>query len=258
MRTYVECIPCFVRQTLEAVRCVTDDERVQEEALREVSGEEDPYRVLKVRTNVMALRLYPGLKELVEGSGEPLEAGVRLAIAGNVIDFGIRGKLEESDLRQGVEEALQAPLEGGALEEFGKAMERAERIMYVGDNAGEIVLDRLLIEQMPRQKVTFVVRGRPVINDATMEDAREVGMTEIVEVIDDGSDAPGTLLETCSGEFRRRFEEADVIVAKGQGNYEALSEARKEIFFALKAKCPVIARDLGCEVGEMIFRRKEA
>jgi len=283
MRTYLECIPCFVRQTLEALRFVTEDEGVQEKALREVirqvsemdlgksppvmgqrihrvirevSGDEDPYRVVKVHFNLSALRLYPELKELVEGSGDALEAGVRLAIAGNVIDFGIQGSVEEADVREAIEEALEAPLERGPLEYFGEAMERAEKMLYLGDNAGEIVFDRLLIEQMPREKVTYVVRGGPVINDATMEDARETGLMEIVEVIDNGSDAPGTILETCSDGFRKRFDEADLIVAKGQGNYETVSEAPKEIFFALKAKCPVIARDLGCEVGEMIFRRK--
>ena len=113
----------------------------------------------------------------------------------------------------------------------------------------EIVFDRLLIEQLPREKVTLVVRGAPVSNDATMIDAEDTGLTKLLEVIDNGSDAPGTILDDCSHAFRERFDSADLIIAKGQGNYESLSEVEKDIYFLLKAKCPVIARDLGCEVG---------
>ena len=116
----------------------------------------------------------------------------------------------------------------------------------------------MLIEQLPVEKVTVAVKGTPVINDATIEDAKAVGLTDIVEVIDNGSDGPGTILESCSRAFTDVFANSDLIIAKGQGNYETLSEVDKNIFFILKAKCPVIAKDLGCEVGEMILRRKEA
>jgi len=142
--------------------------------------------------------------------------------------------------------------------EFRDAVRRAENILYLADNAGEIVLDRLLIGQLPVERVTVVVKGEPVINDATMDDAIIAGLPKIVEVIDNGSDAPGTILETCSQAFRNRFENTDLIIAKGQGNYETLSDANKNIFFILKAKCPIIARDLGCEIGEMILRKSEA
>jgi uncharacterized protein with ATP-grasp and redox domains len=144
------------------------------------------------------------------------------------------------------------------VEAFRNAVSQAERILYLTDNAGEIVLDRLLIEQLPTEQVTVAVKGAPVINDATMEDALLAGLPRIVEVIDNGSDAPGTILEACSQAFRERFEDADLIVSKGQGNYETLSDSDKNIFFILKAKCPVIAKDLGCEVGAMILRRSRA
>ena len=115
-------------------------------------------------------------------------------------------------------------------------------------------------EQVVRQvlRLTVVVKGEPVINDATIEDAQFAGLSRIVEVIDNGSDGPGTILESCSDYFRQRFAGADLIVAKGQGNYETLSDVKKNIFFILKAKCPVIARDLGCKVGEMIFQKSKA
>ena len=115
-----------------------------------------------------------------------------------------------------------------------------------------------MIEQLPCEKVTVVVKARPVINDATAEDAELAGLSRIVEVIDNGSDAPGTILQTCSQKFRKRFADADLIIAKGQGNYETLSDEGKNIFFILKAKCPVIAGELGCEIGDMILRRSRA
>ncbi len=121
--------------------------------------------------------------------------------------------------------------------------------MYLADNAGEIAFDRLLIEQLPANRVALVVRGGPIINDATLVDARAVGLHEIVEVIDNGSDAPGTILEDCSAAFRERFEQADLVIAKGQGNFETLSDVRRPIRFLLKAKCPVIARHAGVPMG---------
>jgi uncharacterized protein with ATP-grasp and redox domains len=125
----------------------------------------------------------------------------------------------------------------------------------LADNAGEIVVDRLLIERLPAKHVTVAVRGSPVINDATLADAGYAGIPEVAEVIDNGSDAPGTILDDCSDLFRHRFDEADLIIAKGQGNYETLSEVDKDIYFLLKAKCPVIARDIGCPEGAMVLER---
>ena len=276
-------MPCVLSQALEAVRFVTDDEAVHEKVLRGVlrmvstmdlskppiamgqhvhrlirglADDDDPYREVKDRFNRAALCLYPELKQRVERSPDPLETAVRLAIAGNVIDFGMNRNLQESDVHAAIEQATEAPIDQDTIGTFRKAMSDASSILYLGDNTGEIVFDRLLVEQMPLEKVTFVVRGSPVINDATMDDARAAGLAEIVEVIDNGSDAPGTLLESCSEVFRKRFEAADLILSKGQGNYETVSHIPKKIFVLLKAKCPVIARDLGCEVGTMLFRRK--
>jgi len=285
MQIYLDCIPCFLRQTLDAARLATDDEQIHEQVvrnvlrlaadldmsqsppaigqqihrlIRELVGEEDPYHRIKKRFNDLALKLYPELRMQIVGSDERLETAIRLAIAGNIIDFGVKSSLEEADLETAISESLAADFQSAQLESFQDSVTKAEEILYLCDNAGEIVFDRLLIEQLPYEKVTVVVKGRPVINDATMEDANVAGLTRIVEVIDNGSDAPGTILESCSEEFRRRFAEADLIIAKGQGNYETLSDVEKDMFFILKAKCPVIARDLGCEVGEMILRKSEA
>jgi len=281
VKSCLDCIPCFLRQALESARMATDDETVHEQVIREVllavpeadmrqsppamgqrihrlirelTGETDPYREIKDRFDQVALGLYPELKGRVEGSAHPIETAVRLAIAGNIIDCGVNNDLDETRVRDAVERAFAAPLNGD-MSDFVGAISAAEDILYLADNAGEIVFDRLLIEQLPREKVTVVVRGGPVINDATMDDALVAGLPDLVEVIDNGSDAPGTILEDCSGDFRQRFNEAGLVIAKGQGNYETLSEADKDVFFLLLIKCPVIARDIGCEVGALVLRR---
>lgn len=281
MRTYFECVPCFVRQTLDAVRFVTEDETIHERVLRQVlhrastmdlrvsppamgryihrlirdlTGNTDPYQRVKDQSNRLALELYPTLQEKVERSPRPLDTAVRLAIAGNVIDFGVNSHFDDSLLHAAIEHSLTAPLSESAVDRFQQAVGRAEGILYLADNAGEIVFDRLLIERMPMDKVTFAVKGSPIINDATLADAQAAGVADLVEVVDNGSDAPGTILDTCSDSFRARFGAADLVVAKGQANYETLSDAAANVFFLLKAKCPVIARDLDCDVGSLVLQ----
>ena len=282
MHIFLDCVPCFVRQALDAARLATDDKTIHEQVLRkvlilakdldmnqsppvmgqkihrlirELVGTEDPYRDVKRRFNNVALVLYPKMRTHIIDSKNKLETAIRLAIAGNIIDFGVNSKLQESELEKTISECLAAEFSDMQSGPFEQALNEAEKILYIADNAGEIIFDRLLIEQLPIEKVAVVVKGSPVINDATMEDAVLAGLHRIVEVIDNGSDGPGTILETCSEVFLDRFKDADLVIAKGQGNYETLSDIDKNIFFVLKAKCPVIAQDLRCDVGEMIFRK---
>lgn len=280
MRTYFDCIPCFVRQVLDSVRMTTDDEQIQEKVLREalylgskmdlsqsppamaqeihrfireITGVKDPYLEVKNHFNKLALQMYPELRQRVESSEDPLATAVRLAIAGNIIDFGVDSEVEQSRVERTIAESLTEPLDMDALESFRKATAGAENILYIGDNAGEIVFDRLLIERLPQENITFVVRGSPILNDAIMEDAQITGLTDIVEVIDNGSDAPGTILERCSEAFCRRFDESDLVIAKGQGNYETLSDVDKDVFFMVRPKCKVLAEHLGCEIGSSVL-----
>jgi uncharacterized protein with ATP-grasp and redox domains len=263
------------------VRLVTNDREIHERLLREVlraasemdlrqsppamgqrihrlirglTGQSDPYRKMKDRSTRLALELYPELRARVRASSRPLETALRLAIAGNVIDMGVKAHFDESELHEAIENSLSAPLDGD-VRAFAEALSNACTILYLVDNAGEIAFDRLLLERMPVEKVTVAVRGFPVINDVTIADTQAAGIPGLVEVIDNGSDAPGTILDDCKDEFRARFAQADLVIAKGQGNYETLNEVEKDIFFVLKAKCPVIARDLGCRVGSLILRR---
>jgi damage-control phosphatase, subfamily I len=282
MKTYFDCIPCFLRQALDIARLVTDDEDIHEQVLKEtlylvskmdlkksppqmskrihelirnLTENLDPYKEIKLRFNEFALGVYAQSKKLIEESDDPLETAVRLAIAGNIIDFGVKSSLENHHVQEALDQALTGDMDPNAFGEFKRAIEKADNILYLGDNAGEIVFDKLLIEQLPKHKVTFVVRGRPIINDVTMADAKYVGLTDLVEVIDNGDDAPGTILDSCSESFRQRFKQADLVISKGQGNYETLSEYKKNIFFILKAKCPVISRHLECEPGAMVLCR---
>jgi len=279
MKTFLDCIPCFVRQALDSVRLITDDENIHEEVLRNVldlagkmdlhqspaamgrhihqhirqlTGTNDPYRKIKDRFNQLALSLLPDLKSRIQKSSTPLETAVRLAIAGNIIDFGVTSQLDDSHVLDAIEHSVTAPLNGD-IDKFSTAVRDANRILYLADNTGEIVFDRLLLEQLPTSKITVVVKGSPIINDATMIDAKTTGITDIVDVIDNGSDAPGTILKTCSEPFQKRFAAADLIIAKGQGNYETLSDVNKHIFFLLKAKCSVIAEHIGCSLGSLVL-----
>jgi len=279
MKTYLDCIPCFIQQALSAARHVSGDPEVQEQIirevlghvgtidfnappplmgqffhrrLREITGIPDLYKAEKEMQNRLALNLLPNLKKQIEAAKEPLLLAVRLAIAGNIIDLGANGNLTVAAVHDAVNQALNEPLEGN-WEEFRQAVDKARNILYLADNAGEIAFDRLLIEQISPERVTLVVRGAPVINDATMLDARTVGLHEIVEIIDNGSDAPGTVLSDCSPEFVERFEAADLIVAKGQGNFETLSNEPRNIFFLFKVKCPVFAIHIGQPVGTQVL-----
>jgi len=275
MITSVDCVPCFVRQALEAARVVSDNPAVREHVLRDVlrmvaeagwrqpppvlgqrihrrlrelTGNPDPYRAAKERFNRLALDLLPELTARIRKAADPFELAVRLAAAGNIIDLGAKTGLDDGDVRAGLELALTDPM-AGDLDSFRAATRTAAGILYLADNAGEIVFDRLLIEQLPAGRVTVAVRGAPVINDATRADAIAADLDRIAEIIDNGSDAPGTVLEDCSPEFRARFGRAGVIIAKGQGNFETLCSARANIFFLLKIKCPVVAAQTGIELG---------
>jgi uncharacterized protein with ATP-grasp and redox domains len=283
MKTFLDCVPCFVRQALDAARMISTDPAVHEQILREVlgwasrldlnqpppvlgqrihrrlreiTGVTDPYRAAKERLNRMAKGLLDELKAEIESAQDPLAIAVRLAIAGNVIDMGLNGNVTESDVRRSVHQALTAPF-AGELDDLRRSVAEARSILYLADNAGEIAFDRLLIEQLPAQRVTLAVRGAPVINDATRADAQAVGLDQIVEVIDNGSDAPGTVLTDCSEEFRRRFAKADLILAKGQGNFETLSDEPDNIFFLFQAKCPTVAAHIGLPIGTHVLMRSQ-
>ncbi|MEO5358406.1 MAG: ARMT1-like domain-containing protein [Nitrospirae bacterium YQR-1] len=214
---------------------------------------EDPYRVLKKQYNEIALSLYPKLRSRVLNHENPLWIASRLAIAGNIIDFGI---YQNIDIEGTVERALRDHIEVDHFQCFSKEIQKHREILYLLDNAGEIVFDLLLIEVLTGmgKAVTAVVKGAPVINDVTMEDARDVGLTDMCRVIDNGSDAVGTLTEFCSSAFVDEFNRHGLIISKGQGNFETLIETDKNNFFLFQAKCDVVAKALKLQTGAMLLK----
>ena len=178
---------------------------------------------------------------------------VRLAIVGNIIDLGPRDHFSPGDLDAALKQAVETPLPAKAISELREAVAQAGSILYLADNAGEIVFDRLLLRQLPMEQVTLAVRGGATINDATRKDAREAGVDKLVTVIDNGTRIPGTYLPLCSEPFRQQFEKADLIISKGQGNYETLMSCKKpSLFFLFKVKCVGVSRYTGLPVGSMV------
>jgi len=280
MKTYLDCYPCFMRQALEAARMAGADEDQQRVVLnhvldalkqldlsstppemgdkihrlvREVTGSEDPYRAVKENSTRQALALYPRLKALVSEAPDPLDRAVRLAIAGNIIDLGPAG---EYDLWATIERVMAQPFAIDDSAAFRDMLIKTEWVLYLADNAGETVFDRVLIETIG-QPVVYAAKGGPILNDATVNDTLAAGLDEVAEVISTGSDAPGTILDRCTEDFRRLYDQAELIIAKGQANYETLSTERKSIFFLLQTKCPVIARDVGVPTGSIVLKRGE-
>jgi len=278
MKVYLDCYPCFFDQILKTSRKITTDERKIREILAEfgtflprISAEATPpeigrevYRIISEKTGIMdpykeikkictrqALTLYPKLKKIIVSSEDRLLTAIRVAIAGNIIDFGANA---DFDLDKDLEGLLRQELAIDHSLEFRKTLTNAKEVLYLADNAGETVFDRLLIEELGRP-VVYAVREKPIINDAVYQDAMDAGMDKVAKIISSGTDAPGTILDLCSEEFIKIFQSADLIISKGQGNYEGLSEEARPVFFLLKAKCSVIAHDVGVQQGSIVLKK---
>jgi uncharacterized protein with ATP-grasp and redox domains len=278
--TAIACLPCLVRQAVDAVERigmpVSEQHRMMHAVLGllgtmdlrqsppvmaqgihrlicERLGDPDPYRAINTASNRMAFEWFAPLQARVRAASDPLAEAIRVAIAGNIIDYGAKRQIDRDDIEAALIRALAMPLDVGVLATFREAVTRARTILYLADNAGEIVFDRLLIECLPRDAVTLVVRGAPIINDATRADAAAAGLDALVAVMDNGSDIPGTVVEACTPAFQERFAAADVVIAKGQGNFETLVDAGRPIFHLFVAKCPIVAEAVGCPVGTPVF-----
>ncbi|HER08037.1 MAG TPA: DUF89 family protein [Bacteroides sp.] len=277
MKTFLDCYPCFLDQALRAGRMATDDEKKIKELLdvvgcmikdipmehtppetgeviyrkvRELTGVEDPYKSVKQSSIQEALDLVPELKKMIDEADDRLLAAIRLAIAGNLIDLGVRRQFVLTDEIGKIMNQDFAIFDYAA---FRKHLDNTSSVLYIGDNAGESVFDRILIEELGKP-VTYAVRDIPVINDVTMEDAIASGIGDVAEIISSGSTAPGAILRFCNALFLEKFEHSDLIISKGQGNYEALSEVNRPVFFLLKAKCKVIAGDLDVRVDDIVLK----
>ncbi len=213
-------------------------------------GEKDLYLSEKQISNNVALDLYPSLKEMAFSSESPFQTALKLALAGNVIDFGVHA---EYDLEKTINHVLHTPLAIDNSSELYDRLQKASTVLYLGDNSGEIVLDKILIETISHPNLFFAVRGAPVLNDVTTEDAKYVKIDDVANVISNGYDSPSTELEHVSSDFLDIYHKADVIISKGQGNLEGLyGNGNKKIFFLLMVKCDVVAETIGVKKGDFV------
>lgn len=279
MRTYLDCYPCFLRQALTAARLTGADADAQQEVVRSTlalladlpAGAEPPrvaelvhghvrtelggadaYRAVREEATRRALDVYLWLMSLVEAADDPLEAALRISIAGNALDVAPGGAFP--DLREAVLRVMDASFAVDDVAVLRAELARTPWLLMVGDNAGETVFDRVLIETL-RIPVTYVVKGGPTLNDATREDARAAGLESCARIVDTGVAAPGLSLDRCSAALRRTFLDAPLVLAKGQANYESLSDAGERVFSVLQVTCGVIATDVGAPVGSLVVRR---
>ena len=286
MKAAFDCIPCIIKQSIDAARIGVVDENVQRLVINRVLaflqkadydvtppelGREinrilskefnlsDPYHDHKERLNRFALERYTDLKKTVYLSDDPVYLAAKLAISGNLLN--IDSSRPADQIWRLIENAHRLEFRINDFPQFIDDFINAENILYLADNAGEIVFDRLFIEVLQRfypernHTFTVVVRGAPIINDATLEDARLVDMEKIARVIDNGDNAPATLLSQVSSEMRSYYEKADLVISKGQGNYESLNEENKLIYFVFRVKCPVISKVLNVPEGSLVMKR---
>lgn len=278
MKATLDCLECIAAQALRAARVATDDPDIQRQILNSVlkeipglelskspaelsllvyeltaalSGNYDPYSGLKHAQNELALEMEMDLREIVEESDDHLSTALHLAAAGNVIDLGIR-HTDEIDVWAEVRGVMQERFSVDHSDALRKSLAACKDLVYLLDNAGEIVFDKILIEELQKYTpVTAVVKAGPMINDALMEDAEQVGLTRMCEVIDNGGAFVGSPLDLVPKSFIERLNRADVILGKGQGNYETLDAFDGNVFLLLKAKCHIIASDMGVEHGQV-------
>lgn len=280
MKSDLACLPCAIAQGLRAARVATSDPLLLSNAISEVLEvatrfdledspaanatsavkavsraiqNSDPYRDTKREQNRLALKLYQFTKKAVEESADRIETALLVSCFGNVIDLGAQ---DSFDLEEELKTLFEKGFARSDVEEFKNKLETAESILLIADNSGEIVFDKVLLEELPSMmRKTIAVKSGPIINDATVEDALEVGLDRVARIITTGSDDLGVNQDRCSQEFLSELNKAHLILAKGHANFETLNEMRKGRFFLLKAKCDVVSSELGVETGSLVFAR---
>lgn len=272
MKSSLHCLPCFLQQTIKAAQLSTSDPVLQRRILDKIaellpsldlektppensipvyetiammSGCADPFWDLKKKSTAFALEMVDDVNKSIVTSSDPLYTAIIFSIAGNIIDYGSQ---QDFDADSALNKCLHTPLAINDYQDLHHDIAKSNLLLYLGDNAGEIVFDALVIETLkqvyPTLEIVFAVKENPIINDALMDDAIESGLTEICHVITNGTGCPGTPLDDCSTEFQDFFTKADLIISKGQGNYETLSETQAPIYFLLTVKCPIVASHL--------------
>jgi len=283
VKASIDCVHCYLKQAVSCMKIagIEDENKMHEVIYQlmdyvktfsteaspaensskillktyELIGIDDPYKEIKKQSNDLALKLYSGLKQKIEDSGDRLYDALKIAVAGNIIDLGISTSFN-------INEALAHSMGTGFSKDhytlFRSKLDKVQEVLILGDNSGEIVFDKILVEELLRlgKQVTYVVKGAPILNDATMEDAVYVGMDKLAKVITNGSEYLGVCMNHVPEEFINTLYNADLIIAKGHANFESLEQDDKvkgKAFFLLKVKCEYVARIVGAELGDVVF-----
>jgi len=285
MKIHPDCRPCLIRQMEITARAAGADEATLRKVIVEtaselervwdsslsppavsaplynltgcICGQDDPFLAMKIKYTRKALNLLPELEDHVAGAADPFEAAVRIAIAGNIIDFGTGLHADDFSLEETLKEFLVKPFFTDHTDELRKRATDANSILFIGDNAGETVFDRPLLAQLAGSELYYAAKGGAIINDATVEDAARAGIHKTARLVSTGSRVPGILLEDCSEEFSELFWESDLVISKGQGNFETLTELEPQgrTFMLFTVKCPVAARYLDADLRDMIVMK---
>ncbi|WP_270566039.1 damage-control phosphatase ARMT1 family protein [Clostridium beijerinckii] len=286
MKIHDKCLPCMVNQVIKVANItgVNNKEELLKEVftylskmdfeattpeiigeifgmIKEHTNNQDPYKETRNYYNTLFLKLLPEFEKKIEQVEDSFQLAVRYAIVGNIIDFNpIHNTLLE-DIFDYFEKMEQLELAIDDSKELAEDILNSKTLLYLGDNCGEICMDKILLRKIKELnsnvKIFFGVRGKPVVNDSIAEDAYAVGIDEYAEVIDNGDGSLGTVLKRTSREFKEVYKKADVVIAKGQANYECLSEEKKNIYFLLMTKCDVIANDIGVPEKRMICMKNK-
>ncbi len=286
MKISYECGPCFLRQAKEAMDLSTDDEILKMEIMEEIfkyisnnftvgtnsnstgsamhalikqrTGCNDPYYMEKIESNNIALKYLDDVKKILD-EDDSLENYVKIAIIGNILDFG--AFTLDDDIESVIKDSLKKELTVKDIEEFENSLKEHDKVLYLVDNTGEIVFDKLLLSKIKEYDldITIAVKSEPILNDACMPEALEAGLDEFGEIVEIGAGTVGYVDSEISDEFRQIFENHKFIISKGMGNYEGLTEidlSSKDIYFLLCAKCNTISRDIGVNLHDMLLFKK--
>lgn len=236
--------PPFIASTLQ--RCI-----------KELTNCYDPYKEIKKHSNDNILKLENDFRKMIMFSDNPLKKAINLAVSGNIIDYGVTHEIDHEEINNAINSYT---FKDFPYDTFYGRLLNSKKILYILDNTGEIVFDKLLIEQLLKvteAEITVSTRGFPTLNDVTLSDAEYTGITKLVNVIDTGDDTPGVNLERSSHTFYKHFSSSDMIIAKGQGNFETLNDVKAPITFLFMAKCSVITELTGAKLYDLMFINNE-
>jgi hypothetical protein len=282
MKACIECLPCLGKNAVDSAKRSTANPEIRKKIVtqafqvlskadfsmsppyyarkilnlsNELTGQQDLYGAEKRKSNELAEKLLLELPNIPQYNPDDFESRIRLAIAGNILDFGIYCDLDIASALEVVKQTFAKPLDSAAVKRVKERMDSAEKILYVLDNCGEAVFDRVFMEPY-REKIVLGIRGCAVFNDVTRDDLADCGLEGFTQgVVSNGPEGyPGVIIQEAPDEFLKEFNSADLIVSKGQGNFETLSDSTAPIAFLFLAKCPVVLREIGAELHSIQVR----